>query len=75
MRDASPQTIYLKDYRPPDYLIERTDLYFDLHDDFAFVTSELHLKRNAQGEGDQQFCNKRLYTAVAVRICTHKFKC
>ena len=30
MRDARPTAIYLKDYQPPDYLVERTELHFDL---------------------------------------------
>ena len=30
MRDASPQTVYLKDYTPPEYLIDRVALEFDL---------------------------------------------
>ena len=30
MRDAQPAAIYLNDYRPPDYLVERTELHFDL---------------------------------------------
>ena len=30
MRDARPSTIYLKDYRPPAYLIEQTQLHFQL---------------------------------------------
>lgn len=47
MRDAMPGTIYLKDYQPPAYWIEKTDLNFDLHEDHALVTSGLHLRRNA----------------------------
>jgi len=30
MRDANPQTIYLKDYTVPDYLIHSVDLNFTL---------------------------------------------
>jgi aminopeptidase N len=46
MRDASPSTIYLKDYRPPAYWISRTELHFELYEDCAFVSSRLHLLRN-----------------------------
>jgi aminopeptidase N len=46
MRDAQPAAIYLRDYRPPAYLIEQTELYFQLHDDCAIVSSRLHMRRN-----------------------------
>tara|TARA_R110000823_G_scaffold132777_7_gene261280 strand:+ start:5233 stop:7890 length:2658 start_codon:yes stop_codon:yes gene_type:complete len=46
MRDANPPTIYLKDYRPPEYLINRTELHFELHEDHAIVSSKLHLLRD-----------------------------
>jgi len=46
MRDANPPTIYLKDYQPPEYLINRTELHFELHEDHAIVTSKLHLLRD-----------------------------
>jgi aminopeptidase N len=52
MRDANPGTVYLKDYRPPAYLINRTELHFELHEDCAFVSSRLHLLRdNSVAEG------------------------
>ena len=45
MRDANPGTVYLKDYQPPAYLIERTILEFLLYEDHALVRSQLHLYR------------------------------
>ncbi len=33
MRDAQPGAIYLKDYRRPAYLINRTELHFELDED------------------------------------------
>ena len=45
MRDAQPGTVLLEDYRPPDYLINRTELHFDLHEDHVLVTSRLHMLR------------------------------
>jgi len=47
MRDANPVTIYLKDYKPPAYVINRTDLHFELHEDCAIVTSSLYLLRDS----------------------------
>ncbi|MAT93182.1 MAG: aminopeptidase N [Halioglobus sp.] len=46
MRDANPGTIYLKDYRPPEFLINRTELHFELHEEYALVTARLHLLRD-----------------------------
>jgi aminopeptidase N len=45
MRDAQPAAVYLKDYASPDYLINRTELHFELHDDHALVTSRLYMLR------------------------------
>ena len=45
MKNASARTTYLKDYRPPSFTIETTDLHFDLHEDHAKVVSKLHFKR------------------------------
>jgi len=52
MRDAQPRAIYLRDYQPPAFLIERTELAFDLHEDHALVTACLHMRRNT-GAGSQ----------------------
>jgi len=41
-----PNTKYLKDYRPPVYFIDTTELTFDLHEEFCTVTSRLTGKRN-----------------------------
>ena len=46
MKDTYPQTIYLKDYTVPDFLISKTHLTVDLSDTLTTVTSILHLTRN-----------------------------
>ena len=46
MKDAIPQTIYLKDYQVPEFLIDKTSLVFDLNDDHCRVNSELSIRRN-----------------------------
>ena len=48
MKDAKPGTVYLKDYRPPAYLINRTELSFDLQEEDVVVSSRLHLLRDGQ---------------------------
>ncbi|MGB1141022.1 MAG: aminopeptidase N, partial [Halioglobus sp.] len=52
MRDASPSTVYLRDYRPAAYLINRTELHFTLHEDHALVRSRLHLLRDPATEDE-----------------------
>jgi aminopeptidase N len=52
MRDASPQTVYLKDYSPPEYLIETVELEFDLDEQHTVVRSRLSLRRNPQSHSE-----------------------
>jgi aminopeptidase N len=46
MRDASPRTIFLKDYLPPAFLVDRVDLHFDLREEGTRVRSRLAMRRN-----------------------------
>ncbi|WAK02609.1 aminopeptidase N [Methylobacter sp. YRD-M1] len=46
MRDANPQTIYLKDYTVPEYLIDSVELNFTLDDENTQVISRLTMRRN-----------------------------
>ncbi len=48
MREANPQTIYLKDYTPPEYLIQTVDLIFELDAEDTLVLSRLTALRNPQ---------------------------
>ncbi len=45
MRDATPSAIYLKDYRKPDYLIDKIDLKFDLREGQTKVHSRMQVRR------------------------------
>ncbi len=48
---AHPEPVYLKDYRPPDWLIEEVELDFRLDEAATEVTARLQLRRNpAAGE-------------------------
>lgn len=49
----APQTIHLKDYLPPAFLIDQVELDFNLQPSATQVTSRLHLKRNP-AHPDQQ---------------------
>ncbi|MDB4837091.1 aminopeptidase N [Marinomonas sp.] len=46
MTENQPSTIYLKDYQVPPYLIDKTELTFDLDEATTVVTSRLHMRRN-----------------------------
>ena len=46
MRDAQPSTIYLSDYRVPEFLIDSTSLSFELGEASSIVRSVLELRRN-----------------------------
>jgi len=52
MKDAQPSTVYLKDYRVPDYLVDSTRLHFELQPKATLVKSQLKIRRNPDaGEG------------------------
>ena len=46
MRDAAPQTIYLKDYTPPSHLVDSVDLSFKLHPTATRVLSRIAFRPN-----------------------------
>ncbi|AZT83343.1 aminopeptidase N [Marinobacter sp. NP-4(2019)] len=48
MRTNQPQTIYLKDYRVPAFLVDHVDLRFELYEDGARVHSTLSMRRNPE---------------------------
>ncbi len=54
MKDASPKTIYLKDYTVPDYLIDQADLNFKLDQDNTEVESRLVIRRNPASQSSQK---------------------
>ncbi|MCP3870359.1 MAG: aminopeptidase N, partial [Gammaproteobacteria bacterium] len=49
LRDA-PNTIYLKDYLPPEFLIDKVDLLFDLGESVVRVKSRLAIRRNPSSD-------------------------
>ena len=52
MREAQPATIYLSEYQPPGYLIDTTELYVNLQQEYAEVSSKLVLRRNPEAAAD-----------------------
>ncbi|WNB76262.1 aminopeptidase N [Methylomonas koyamae] len=52
MRDASPQTVYLKDYTPPEYLIDQIELHFELDEQRTRVQARMNVRRNPHSSAD-----------------------
>ena len=52
MKEGSPQTIYLKDYKKPDYLIKTIDLTFELELEKTVVTNEMVVTVNYETTKD-----------------------
>ncbi len=48
MKDAQPKSIYLKDYKKPDFLIDKTELVFQLDPQTTQVRSKLAIRRNPE---------------------------
>ncbi len=46
MKESQPSTIRLAEYQPPAFLIDQTDLTFELAEGGTLVTAELALRRN-----------------------------
>lgn len=46
MRDAQPKAIHLRDYEVPRFIIEKTELHFNLLDESTLVKSLLTIRRN-----------------------------
>ena len=47
MREANPTTVYLKDYQPPEFLIDSVDLEFELDEESTSVRSTLIIRKNS----------------------------
>ena len=63
MYRTTPPVIRLKDYRPPEFLIDQVDLRFDLDLDETLVEAELSLRRNpaaTRGNGDLRLDGEQL---------------
>lgn len=48
MREGAPKTIYRKDYKAPDFLIDSVELAFDIFDGRTRVASKLTIQRNGK---------------------------
>ncbi|BES72121.1 aminopeptidase N [Marinobacter nanhaiticus D15-8W] len=53
MRTNQPQTIYLKDYKVPPFLVDHVDLRFELFEEGARVYNSMEIRRNPEAEPGQ----------------------
>ena len=54
MRTSQPQTIFLKDYRVPAFLVDHVDLRFELFEDGARVHCTLAMRRNPDSDSSDK---------------------
>ena len=45
MSDTKNQKIYLKDYQSPEYQIDKVELFFDLDEEFSFLTNHMWIQK------------------------------
>tara|TARA_Y100001935_G_scaffold255110_1_gene266584 strand:+ start:7476 stop:10106 length:2631 start_codon:yes stop_codon:yes gene_type:complete len=53
MKKQDSKTIYLEDYQPPKFLIDSTELIFQLYDKETFIISKLFIRRNPDSKDDE----------------------
>ena len=46
MKYHNPKTIYLKDYKPPKYLVDKIDLNIELYEDLSIVRAIMKFRKN-----------------------------
>ena len=62
------ETIYRKDYLPPNHLVDTVDLVFDLHPQKTRVTSTLTIRPNEKRTSDDLVLNGRELNLVKVSV-------
>lgn len=68
MRDAAPQTIYLKDYTPFGYLIDSVELTFKLHPTKTRVLSKIAFRPNPDATDTRFFLHGEKLTLISAKI-------
>lgn len=68
MKDASPQTIHLKDYTPPAYLVDDVHLTFKLAPDATRVVSRIQFRPNPEAASKAFFLNGEHLKLISAKI-------
>jgi aminopeptidase N len=61
-----PSEIFLKDYQAPGYLIESTDMHFELHEQDTLVRTRMQVMANVEGSAAATF---ELFGHEDVELC------
>ena len=67
MKEPTPQVVYLKDYKSPDFAIDTIHLTFELDDHKTKVTSRMQVRRLNQ-QANEMFLNGEELTFVSANI-------
>lgn len=67
MKGGTPQTVYLSEYQPPDYLIETVDLEFDLHPNQTRVKARLKIASNNNKNAPLVLAGEQL-TLISIKL-------
>ena len=67
MSSRSQQIMYLKDYTPPPFLVERVDLTFDIFDGYTLVKNKMVLQKN-EGTNDPLTLDGAELEIVAIKL-------
>ncbi|PUB18864.1 aminopeptidase N [Yoonia sediminilitoris] len=68
MKDAAPQTIYLRDYAPPAFLIDDVQLTFKLAPSATRVLSRIHFRPNPDAKDSVFFLHGENLTLIRTAI-------
>ena len=68
MKDAAPQTVHLKDYTPPGYLVDEVHLTFRLHPKKTVVKSRIRFRPNPETESREFRLDGEDLTLLSARI-------
>lgn len=68
MKDAAPQTIYLKDYTPPAYLVDKVELTFRLAPSATRVLSKIAFRPNPEAKSDRFFLHGEQLKLISAKI-------
>jgi len=71
---TKPETIFLADYQPPNFYIDKVELVFDLNESATKVTSTMDIRRNNDDGAQSLVLNGRDLTLVSLRLDGRKLK-
>jgi len=70
MAHNTPKTIFLRDYQPPEFLIDQVDLHFELGEEQTLVCAQLNMRRNpaAVKESRALYLHGEQLTLISIKL-------